>query len=138
MDLMSNYLKTALLVLALVVALATFLPGVGFSQEKVSIYDFYVFNWLKAVKLNWKADASEGVGETFQVYRSDKENGPYSLVQEIKLGDKEFIDVITKTYVFFDRKVEPGHSYYYKLGMRGSNQSLGPLQGLARSGPPGT
>ncbi|MGD0626549.1 MAG: hypothetical protein ABSB32_17785 [Thermodesulfobacteriota bacterium] len=135
---MSNYLKAPLLVLALVVALVTFLPGVGFSQEKVSIYDFYVFNWLKAVKLNWKADAPEGVEGTFQVYRSDKENGPYSLVQEIRLGDRGFIDVTTGTYVFFDRKVEADHSYYYKLGLRGSSQSLGPLKGLARSGPPGT
>jgi len=135
---MSNYPKTPLLVVALVVALATFFPGVGFSQEKVSIYDFYVFNWLKGVKLNWKAAAPEGAEGTFQVYRSDKENGPYSLLQEIKLGDREFIDVITRTYVFFDRKVEPGHSYFYKLGLRGSSQSLGPLRGLARSGPPGT
>ena len=135
---MRNYLKTLLLGLAQVVALVTLLPATGFSQEKVSIYDFYVFNWLKSVKLNWKAAGPEGAEGTFQVYRSDKESGPYLLVQEIKLGDKEFIDVITKTYVFFDRKVEPDHSYFYKLGLRGSNQSLGPLQGLARSGPPGT
>ena len=110
---MSNYLKTPLLVLALVVALVAFLPGVGFSQEKVSKYDFYVFNWLKAVKLklNWKAAAHEGVEGTFQVYRSDKENGPYSLAQEIRLGDQGFIDVTTGTYVFFDRKVEADHSY---------------------------
>ena len=135
---MSNYLKTSLLVLALVVALVTFLPGVGFPQEKVSIYDFYVFNWLKGVKLNWKAAAPEGAEGTFQVYRSDKEGGPYSLLQEIKLGDREFIDVVTGIYVFFDRRVEADHTYYYKLGLRGSSQILGPLQGLARSGPPGT
>ena len=135
---MRNYLKTPLWVLTLVAALVASLPGAGFSQEKVSIYDFYVFNWLKSVKLNWKAAGPAGAEGTFQVYRSDKQNGPFLLVQEIKLGDKEFIDVITGTYFFFDRKVEPDHSYYYKLGLRGSNQSLGPLQGLARSGPPGT
>ena len=135
---MTNYLKTLLLALALVVALVTFLPGVGFSQEKVSIYDFYVFNWLKAVKLNWKAAAAEGAEGIFEVYRSDNEGGPYSLLQEIKLGDRQFVDPITGTYVFYDRKAQPDHSYYYKVALRGTNQSLGPLKGLARSGPPGT
>jgi hypothetical protein len=138
MDWVTNYLKTLLWVSTLAVALVSLLPAVGFSQEKVSIYDFYVFNWLKAVKLNWKASAPERAEGIFEVYRSDKENGPYSLVQEIKLGDREFIDVITKTYVFFDRRVEANHSYYYKLGLRGTNQTLGPLRGVAQSGPPGT
>jgi len=136
--LMMNCLKASPLVLGLMIALVAILPGVGFSQEKVSIHDFYVLDWLKALKLVWKARAPEGAEGTFEVYRSDEVNGPYSLVQETKLGDKEFIDVITKTYLFFDRRLEANHSYYYKLGLRGTNQTLGPLRGLARGGPPGT
>ncbi len=130
----NTWLKASFLMLALI----ALLPTAGFSQSDITVSDFTVLDWFKAVKLTWKASAPEGTEGVFEVYRSDKEIGPYALVQEIRLGDKEFIDVITKNYSFLDKKVEPGRRYWYKLALRGANQTFGPFQGLASGAPPGT
>lgn len=122
----------------LAVAWFAVLPAVGLAQDQVTVSDFTVLDWFKAVKLTWKAAVPEGAEGIFEIYRSDKENGPYKLVQEIRLGDKQFIDVITKNYSFLDNKVETGHGYYYKLALRGTDQSFGPFRGLASGAPPGT
>ena len=121
----------------LAVASLMLLPAIGSSQTQIAVSDFTVLGWFRAVKLTWNASAPEGAVGTFEIYRSDKENGPYTLVQEIQLGDKQFIDVITKTYSFLDKKLETGHSYYYKLALRGTDQTFGPFRGLA-SGAIGT
>jgi hypothetical protein len=113
-------------------------PALGFAQDQVTVSDFRVLDWFKAVKLTWKASAPPGTEAIFEIYRSDKESGPYSLVQEVKLGDKEFIDIITKDYSFEDKKLEPGRGYYYKLALRGTDQDFGPFRGLASGAPPGT
>ena len=122
----------------LAVALFMLLPASGSSQAQIAVTDFTVLDWFKAVKLTWKASAPEGAEGIFEIYRSDNKNGPYTLVQEVQLGDKQFIDVITKTYSFLDKKLEPGHSYYYKLTLRGTDQTFGPFRGLASGAPPGT
>jgi len=115
----------------LIAVLFLLLPTTGFSQTPIVISDFTVLDWFRAVKLTWNASAPGGAEGIFEIYRSDKENGPYTLVQEIRFGDKQFIDVITKTYVFLDKKAEVGHRYYYKLGLRGTDKTFGPFQGLA-------
>jgi len=122
----------------LIVALVVLFPVAGFSQAGVSVSDFKVMDWFKSVKLIWRATAPDGSNGLFEIYRSDKIRGPYVLVQEIKLGDKGFIDAITKTYVFYDKKLKVGRRYYYKLTLRGAGQVFGPLQGLASGAPPGT
>ena len=122
----------------MIVAMAVVLPVAGSSQIGVSVSDFKVMDWFKSVKLIWRATAPDGSNGLFEIYRSDKIRGPYVLVQEIKLGDKGFIDAITKTYVFYDKKLKVGRRYYYKLTLRGAGQVFGPLQGLASGAPPGT
>lgn len=123
---------------SLVIGLVVLLPVAGFSQAEVKISDFKILDWFKSVKLSWWVTAPEGSEGIFEIYRSDKEEGPYELVQEIELGDKVFIDVITKTYVFYDKKLKVGRRYYYKLALRGADQVFGPSQGLASGAPPGT
>ena len=122
----------------LIVALVVLLPVAGFSQTGVTVSDFKVMDWFRSVKLTWRATAPDGSDGIFEIYRSDKENGRYVLVQEIKLDDRKFIDAITKTYVFYDRKLKVGRRYYYKLILRGTDQAFGPLDGLASGAPPGT
>ena len=97
-----------------------------------------VKTWLKTIKLTWKAEAPEGSEGLFEIYRSDKKNGPYALVKEIRVGDKKFMDVIKKVYVFYDKKIKVGRKYYYKLILRGTDQVLGPFQGISLGAPPGT
>lgn len=113
-------------------------PATGFCQGQITISDFRVLDWFKSVKLIWKASAPPETEGLFEIYRSDKEKGPYALVQEVRLGDKDFIDVITKNYTFLDQKLEVGRSYYYKLALKGSDQAFGPFRGLASGAPPGT
>jgi len=124
--------------MCLIVALVVLFPVAGFSQTGVSASDFKVMDWFRAVKLVWRVTAPEDADGLFEIYRSDKEDGPYVLVQEIKLGDRKFIDVITKTYVFYDKSLKVGRRYYYKLTVRGADQAFGPLDGLASGAPPGT
>ena len=123
---------------SLVVGLVVLLPIAAFSQAEVEISDFKFVPWFKAVKLTWRATALQDSDTIFEIYRSDKADGPYSLVQEIKLGDKKFIDAATTTYVFFDKNVEVGRKYYYKLSLRGADQVFGPLQGIASETFPAT
>jgi len=125
-------------VACLIVALVVLLPVAGLSQRGVSVSDFKVMDWFKSVRLIWRVSAPEGSDGIFEIYRSDTQEGPYVLVQEIKLGDKEFIDAITKTYVFYDKMLKVGPRYYYKLTLRGADQVFGPLEGLASGAPPGT
>jgi len=122
----------------LIVALVLLLPVAGFSQEETRVSKFKVMDWFRAVKLTWKAEAPQGSEDLFDIYRSDKKNGPYVLVKEIRMGDKKFIDVIKKVYVFYDKKVKVGRKYYYKLTLRGTDQVFGPFQGIASGSPPGT
>ena len=122
----------------MIVALVVLLPVAGFSQAGVSVYHFKVLPWYKSVKLIWRATAPEGSDGIFEIYRSDKENGRYVLVQEIKLGDKQFIDAITKTYVFYDKELKVNRRYYYKLTLRGADQVFGPLGGIASGKFPAT
>lgn len=122
----------------MIVALVVLLPVAGFSQSGIKVYDFKVMDWFRSVKLTWRATAPDGSDGIFEIYRSDKEKGRYVLVQEIKLGDRKFIDAITKTYVFYDKKLKVGRRYYYKLTLRGADQAFGPLDGLASGAPPGT
>ncbi len=122
----------------LIVALVLLLPVAGFSQEGVRISKFKVQAWFKAVKLTWEAEVPEGSDGLFEIYRSDKRPGPYALVKEVRVGDKKFIDVIKKVYVFYDKKTKVGPKYYYKLTLRGTDQVFGPYQGIASGSPPGT
>ena len=122
----------------LIVALVVLLPVAGFSQAGVSVSDFKVMDWFKSVKLIWKATAPEGSDGIFEIYRSDEIRGSYVLVQEIKLGDKKFIHMNSKTYFFFDNKIEVGRRYYYKLTLRGAHQVFGPLGGIASGKFPAT
>jgi len=122
----------------LIVSLVLLLPVTGFSQEGARISKFKTQAWFKAVKFTWKAEVPEGSDGLFEIYRSDKRGGPYALVKEIKVGDKKFIDVIEKIYVFYDKKIKVGREYYYKLTLRGTDQVFGPFQGIASGSPPGT
>lgn len=121
-----------------VAVFVSFISPVVSAQSQITISDFKVLDWFKSVKLTWKASAPQGAEGTFEIYRSDKETGPYTLTQEIRLGDRNFIDVITKNYSFLDQKLEVGHSYYYKLALKGTDQTFGPFRGLASGAPPGT
>jgi hypothetical protein len=122
----------------LLAAIVFALPMICLSQTGIVISDFEVSDWFRSVRVTWKANAPAGADGVFEIYRSDQEAGPYILVQDIRLGNKKFIDVIKKAYVFYDKQLKVGGRYYYKLVLRGSDDVFGPAQGLASGAPPGT
>jgi len=125
-------------VLALVAAIALSLPIVALSETGVVVSEFEVSDWFRSVRVTWKVDAPAGVEGLFEIHRSEQEAGPYILVQEIRLGDRKFYDVIKKAYVFYDKQLKVGGRYFYKLVLRGTDDVFGPSQGLASGAPPGT
>jgi len=131
-------LRTQFKLSILAVTLAVFLLRFGFAGPEVSVSDFKVIKSFRAVKLTWKVSAPEGSDGIFEVYRTDTRNGPYILIQKIKMGDQRFIDINAEAYVFIDRSLKAGHRYYYKLTLSGTGQEFGPLQGMASNTPPGT
>ncbi len=122
----------------LIAALLVLLSQSGFSQSGATISDFEVLKGFKSLKLSWKVSAPEGSKGVLDIYRSNTWGGPYVRIQEIEIGDQRFIDANTKTPFFVDRKLKVRHRYYYKLSLRGTNQELGPLEGLVSGAPPGT
>jgi len=126
------------LIMTLFAAIAIAPPILCFSRTAVVISDFVVTDWFRSVRVTWKAAAPTDADGTFEIYRSEQEAGPYILVQEIRLGDKKYIDVIKKAYVFYDKQLKVGGRYYYKLVLHGSDDVFGPAQGLASGAPPGT
>jgi hypothetical protein len=126
------------LIATMFAAIAFTLPILCFSQTGVVISDFEVSDWFRSVRVTWKAKAPADIDGVFEIYRSEQEAGPYLLIQDIRLGDKKFIDVIKKAYVFYDKQLRVGGRYYYKLALRGSDEVFGPSQGLASGAPPGT
>ena len=113
-------------------------PIVSQSGSGIMISDFEVSDWFRSVRVLWKAVAPDDAEGFFEIYRSEQEDGPYTLVQEIRLGDKKFYNVIKKAYVFYDKELKVGGRYYYKLVLRGTDDVFGPSQGLASGAPPGT
>jgi hypothetical protein len=111
---------------------------VSSSEPSIVISDFEVSDWFRSVRIIWKAVAPDGAEGLFEIYRSEQEAGPYILVQEIRLGDRKFYDVIKKAYVFYDKQLKVGGRYFYKLILQGTDHVFGPRQGLASGAPPGT
>jgi hypothetical protein len=125
-------------ILTLAAVIAFTLPTVCLPQTDIVISDFEVSDWFRSVRVTWKADFRDGADGVFEIYRSEQEAGPYILIQDIRLGDKKFFDVIKQAYVFYDKALRIGGRYYYKLVLRGSKHVFGPAQGLASGAPPGT
>ncbi len=125
-------------IFVLLAAIVCTLPTPCLSQTGIVISDFEVSDWFRSVRVTWKASAPVDADGLFEIYRSEQEAGPYVLVQEIRLGEKRFIDVIKQAYVFYDKQLRVGGRYYYKLLLRGSEVVFGPSQGLASGAPPGT
>jgi hypothetical protein len=123
---------------AVVAAITVSFPLVSQPGSGIVISDFEVSDWFRSVRVLWKAVAPDGAEGFFDIYRSEQEEGPYTLVQEIRLGDKKFYNAIKKAYIFYDKQLKVGGRYFYKLVLRGTDDVFGPSQGLASGAPPGT
>jgi hypothetical protein len=99
------------------------IPSVGLPQKAdPTIGDFKVQAEFRAVKLTWKANGELKKEMAVQVLRADTdEDGAYKevAVVEINPGKQE--------YGYVDKSMRAEAKYYYKLVVKETNESLGPI-----------
>jgi hypothetical protein len=110
------------------------IPSVGLPQRaETTIGDFRVQAEFRAAKLTWKANGDLKEEIAVQVLRADtSEDGPYKevAVVEITPGKQE--------YEYVDKSMRAETKYYYKLVVKETNESLGPIAARPFFSPPAT
>ena len=99
------------------------IPSVGLPQKAdPTIGDFKAQGEFRAVKLTWKANGELKKEMAVQILRADTdEDGAYKevAVVEITPGQQE--------YKYVDKSMRAEAKYYYKLVVKETNESLGPI-----------
>ncbi len=110
------------------------IPAGGWSQKANStISDFRVQALYRAAKLTWKA--SDGIKNPtlVQIMRSDTfEEGPYKEVETVTLSPGK------TAYEFVDKSMGSEAKFFYKLVVKDTGESLGPLPTRPFFSPPAT
>lgn len=113
------------------------LPIEIFSDENspsASIKNFKTQSLYRAVELKWEVIVpfvNEDVG--FQIIRSDSfMEGPYEEIAIVPYDKNK------KTYEFLDRTLGSESKYYYKLIIRGTGETYGPVAARPYFSPPAT
>ena len=110
------------------------IPSMALPQKaKPVIGDFKVQPLYRAAKLTWKAQGDLKGGMVVQILRSDTpEEGSYKEVATVNLtSDKT-------NYVYTDKSMGAEAKYYYKLVVKETNDSLGPIVARPFFSPPAT
>lgn len=107
---------------------------VAVSQKAdLTIVDFKIQALYRAAKLTWKA--SDGLKDPFsvQVLRAATfEEGPYQVLDEVNLVPDK------KTYEYVDKTMGAESKYYYKLVIKETGESFGPIPTRPYFSPPAT
>ena len=110
------------------------IPSAGLSQKgDPTIGDFKVQAEFRAVKLTWKANSELKKEVAIQVLRADTdEEGAYREVAVVEMtpGKQE--------YLYVDKSMRAEAKYYYKLLVKGTDESLGPIAARPFFSPPAT
>ncbi len=120
--------------LILFVILTLLIPSVGLPQKAdPTIGDFKAQAEFRAVKLTWKASGELKKEMAVQVLRADTdEEGAYKELAVVQITpDKQ-------AYVYVDKGMRTEAKYYYKLVIKETNESLGPIAARPFFSPPAT
>ena len=109
------------------------IPSMALPQKATVIGDFKVQALYRAAKLTWKAKGDLKGGMVVQIMRADtSEEGPYKEVASVNLtSDKA-------NYAYTDKITGTEAKYYYKLLVKETNESLGPIATRPFFSPPAT
>ena len=108
------------------------LPGKSLSQE-ATITGFKVEPLYRAAKLTWKTKADVKNEMTVQILRADSfEDAPYKEITAIKLVPGK------SAYEYVDKSMGSEAKYFYKLVLKETNESFGPLPTRPFFSPPAT
>ena len=117
-----------------VFAVTLFVPQVALSQKAdPTIMDFKVQAMYRAAKLTWKAKGDLKSGMVVQVLRADTfEEGPYKAVGTVNLTPGK------SAYDYVDKSMGAEAKYYYKLIIKETDESFGPIPTRPYFSPPAT
>ncbi|MDI6763955.1 MAG: hypothetical protein QME83_13135 [Thermodesulfobacteriota bacterium] len=118
----------------LILILILLFPIIALSQKSDPIIvDFKIQALYRAAKLTWKV--KEGLKDkmTVQIFRADTfEDGPYKEVDAVPLAPDK------NAYEYIDKTMGAESKYYYKLIIKETNESFGPIPTRPFFSPPAT
>lgn len=98
-----------------------------------TILDFKVQALYRAAKLTWKAKDGLKTAVAVQILRADSfEDAPYKEVETIHLAPGK------STYEYVDKSMGAAAKYYYKLTIKETGESFGPIFTRPFFSPPAT
>lgn len=109
-------------------------PLMAISQKaEPTILDFKVQPLYRAAKLTWKVKVDLKSGMVLQILRADTfEEGPYKEVEAVNLTPGK------NAYEYVDKSMGAEAKYYYKLVIKETNESFGPIPTRPYFSPPAT
>ncbi len=126
--------RCAIFFFALIFFVTLLSPQVTRSQKADStIVDFKIQALYRSAMLTWKAKDNLKSPVAVQILRADTfEDGPYQEVETITLTPGK------KTYEYVDKSMGAESKYYYKLVIKETNESFGPIPTRPFFSPPAT
>lgn len=126
--------KISILFLCVILFLSPLIPETIWSQKADStVADFKVQALYRAAMLTWKVKDDLKTPVAVQIFRADTfEEGPYQEVETISLTPGK------KTYEYVDKSMGAESKYYYKLVIKETNESFGPIPTRPFFSPPAT
>ncbi len=118
----------------LILLLGLLIPEAIWSQKTdPTIVDFKIQALYRAAMLTWKAKDDLKNPVAVQIFRADTfEDGPYQQVDTVSLTPGK------KTYEYVDKSMGAESKYYYKLVIKETNESFGPVPTRPFFSPPAT
>jgi hypothetical protein len=126
--------KSLLFIFSFILAGTLFNPPVAMPQKADStITEFRVQAMYRAAKLTWKSKGDLKSGMVVQVLRADmSEEGPYKEVGRVNLTSGK------TAYEYVDKSMGAEAKYYYKLTIKETDESFGPIPTRPFFSPPAT
>jgi hypothetical protein len=127
-------MKSFIFLFCSIFAVTLFVPPVALSQKAdPAILDFKVQPMYRAAKLSWRAKADLKNEMAVQILRADTfEDGPYKEVGVVKITPGK------SSYEYIDKSMGAEAKYYYKLAIKETNETFGPLPTRPYFSPPAT
>jgi len=108
-------------------------PPVMAEPPKITIIDFRVQAMYRSAKLSWEIKGDLRSPATLQIMRAEVfVDGPYKEVETITITPDK------KSYEYIDKSMGAEAKYYYKLVIKETGESFGPLPTRPYFSPPAT
>ena len=127
-------MKAAISCCCVVLFLWMIVPVESRAQKgEATIMGFKVDAMYRAAKLTWKAKADLKSEMNVQILRADTfEEGPYKEVTVVKIAPGK------TSYEYVDKSMGAEAKYYYKLVIKETNETVGPVPTRPSFSPPAT